>query len=306
MSGISVGAALGEGFGLIRRRPLTVLAWGSILVGLQVASWVLFAPYYLSVFGALVESGLGISTAISPDMQRMRGLQQLSAFGQMFVAVVIYCAAFRAILHPDRSSFAYLRLGPPELFLAILGVAGFIALVIGLVIVTIPLSIFAVAIGATAGQHGGLVVGLVTMGFMFVAMIAALLFFGPRFALVGPMMVEDGKFHLFESWALTRGRVGNLMLLGVALVGVLLLVVIIQLALVVGGGAAAVQSIGGMRAVLALFHQSPQALLIKLAPVIAIYAVVHVPLSGCVVAIAGAPWARLYRDLLPDQAEAFA
>lgn len=312
MSGISVGAALGEGFGLIRRRPVSVLAWGAILVGVQVAGYLLFAPYYLSVFGALLEgatqSGGGALQALaSPDMQQVRGLQQLFNFVQLFVTVILYCAVFRAVVHPERSSFAYLRVGAPEFFLAILGVAAFIALVIGLVIVIIPVAIFSgVFIGAT-GQGGGMAAALFILAVVFVAMFAAVILLGPRFAVVGPMMVADGRFHLFESWTLTRGRLGNLLLVALALFALFLVIDIVLAALLIGAGAAAVQSLGGPAAAVALLRQSPQALLPRLAPVILVYAVIHVPLSGCLLAIGGAPWARVYRDLITDPAvETFA
>jgi hypothetical protein len=312
MSGISVGAAFGEGFGLIRRRPLSVLVWGAILVGVQVAGYLLFAPYYLAVFGGLLQGatqggGGALQALASPDIQRMRGLQQLSGIFNLFVSIVIYCAAFRAVLHPERSSFAYLRVGAPELFLAILSVAAFIALVIGLVVVTIPVAIFSgVVIGAT-GQGGGIAAALIILVVMFVAMIAAVLFIGLRFALVGPMMVADSQFHLFESWTLTRGRLGSLLLVALALFALFLVIDLVLAVLLIGAGVAAVQSLGGPAAALALLHQSPQALLTRLAPVIVVYAVIHVPLGGCLVAIAGAPWARVYRDLVTDPAvETFA
>ena len=118
MQGISVGAALGEGFGLIRRQPLSVLAWGAVLVGLQIVTFTLFAPYYLSVYGALLEGAaqggaMPLASLNSPDVRRMQSLLQLFNLVQLFVAMVVYCAAFRAVLHPERSAFAYLRVGLP-------------------------------------------------------------------------------------------------------------------------------------------------------------------------------------------------
>ena len=312
MSGISVGAALGEGFGLIRRRPLAVLAWGAILVGLQVATFALFAPYYLAVYGAIFESlaqGAGplpVAALSSPEIRRMQSLLQLFNIVQLFVAIVVYCATFRAVLHPERSAFAYLRVGAPELFLAVLSVAGFVALVIALVIAIIPVSIVLGIVIAASHGAGAMALTLVLIPIVLLAMLLVVLFVGVRFAFVGPMMVEDGKFHLFESWTLTRGRVGSLVLMALGLFAMFLLVDIVLLALFIAGGVAIVQSIGGLGPAAALLHGSPQALLAKLAPVLVIYVVVHVPLAGCLAAIAGAPWARAYRDLLPEAASTFA
>lgn len=309
MSGISVGVALGEGFGLIRRRPLAVLAWGAVVVLLQLATFALFAPYYLTVYGALIESiaqgaPFPVAALNSPDIRRMQSLQELFNLVQLFAVVVVYCAAFRAVLHPERSSFAYLRVGAPELFLSILMIAGVIALFIVLLIVLIPIGlILGIAIAAT---HGGGLAMLVIVPIVLLVMLLVVLFVVARFALVGPMMVEDGRFHLFESWALTRGRVGSLVLVGLGLFAMLLVADIVLLALFIAAGAAVVQSVGGLGPAMAVLHGPQQAALAKLAPVFLIYLVVHLPLAGCVVAIAGAPWARAYRDLLPDASATFA
>lgn len=311
MSGISVGGALGEGFGLIRRQPLSVLAWGAVLVGLQIATFALFAPYYLSVYGALLQAlaqgaAMPLATLSSPDVRRMQGLLQLFNLVQLFVGMVVYCAAYRAVLHPERSAFAYLRVGLPELYLAVLTIAGVFALVIALVIVTIPVAII---IGIVVGvSHGGAgaAAALVLVPILLLAMVVLVLVFGVRFALVGPMMVQDGTFRLFESWTLTKGRVGSLLLIALGLFGIFLVIDVVLLATFVGLGAAAVNSLGGLGQAVTLLRQSPQALLGKLAPVLVLYVVIHVPLAGCLVAIAGAPWARAYRDLAADPSATFA
>ena len=309
MTGISVGAALGEGFGLIRRKPLTVLAWGAVMILLQLATFTLFAPYYLTVYGAFIDSlvhqtPLPITALSSPDIRRTQGLLELFNLVQLFAVVVVYCASFRAVLHPERSSFAYLRVGAPEVLLSILAVAGFVALIIAMVIVLIPVGIIlGIVVAAT---HGGGAAILVAVPILMVVMACVVLFLAARFALVGPMMVEDGRFHLFESWTLTRGRVGSLMLVGLGLFVFLLVADIVLLALLVAGGAAVAHSVGGLGPALALLRGPPQAALAKLAPVFAVYLIIHLPLAGCVVAIAGAPWAKAYRDLLPEAAHVFA
>jgi hypothetical protein len=131
-----------------------------------------------------------------------------------------------------------------------------------------------------------------------VAMIVALFYLLLRFSLVGPMMVDDGKFHLGESWTLTRGKVGSLFVIGLLLILILLLAEIVVLAVLiavgsVGLGAAA----GGLSHLDVFFQQPPQAMLSKLAPLLVVFAVLWVPLVGCAAAIMGAPWARAYRDL---------
>ncbi|HEY1425645.1 MAG TPA: hypothetical protein VGF50_03140 [Caulobacteraceae bacterium] len=310
MAEISIGAAVGAGFGLIRRRPVSVLVWGAVSVGLQLVALVLFAPFYLAVYGAVIQgaaAGGGTSPMAalqSPQVAAMSGLVQLFNLGQILVTTVVYCAVFRAVLHPERSSFAYLRLGAPEFFFLILIFAAFIGLFVGLLIVILPVSII---IGVTVAlTHGAGAAALLLVPLAMVAMIVACIFIGLRFAFVGPMMVDDGKFHLFESWTLTRGRVLSLFLIGLALVGIFILIDLVLLAIAIGAGAAAVQSLGGLGQVAAQLHASPAELLGKLAPLLGAFALLQIPLGGCLTAIAAAPWARAYRDLTADASQVFA
>jgi hypothetical protein len=130
---------------------------------------------------------------------------------------------------------------------------------------------------------------------------------GLRFAFVGPMMVDDGKFHLVESWRLSRGKVGSLFLIALSLFGIALAGEMVLLALVFGVGFASLSAIaGGLQNLPAFFQQPPAALMSKLAPFLGVYMAAFIPLSGCLVAIFGAPWASAYRDLKPDLSEAFA
>jgi hypothetical protein len=310
MAGLSVGAAVGAGFGLIRRRPVSVLTWGAVLVGVQVLAFALFAPYYLAVYAAMfqgVASGAGplpMAALQSPQVRAMQGLTQLYNLGQLLVTAVLYCAAFRAVLHPERSSFAYMRIGAPELFLVLLIFAAFIALFVGLLIVILPVSL---VIGVVAAASHGSGLGLlVLLPIVMLALVIAFFFVGLRFAFVGPMIVEDGKFHLFESWTLTRGRVVSLFLIGLSLFGIFILIDILLLAVLLGFGAAAVQSLGGLNQVAELLRASPATLIGKLAPLLVVYVVVQIPITGCLMAIGAAPWAKAYRDLLPDASHVFA
>lgn len=310
MAQISVGAAIGAGFGLIRRRPLAVLAWGALPAILQAMAIALIAPVYIGMLGAIMRSGqTGAAppdpSAIMPQMMVTSGLVQLINIAQLLVAAVVYCAVFRAVLRPESSSYASLRLGSPELFLAVMIFAGGLALIFAMVLLIVPVAIFiGLTAAATHGSAGGIVLAL---PLFIVALIVMMAVFGLRFAFVGPMMVEDGKFHLFESWRLTKGRVGSLLLIALGLLGVGLVIEVLFVALFFGVGAAAIGMVaGGFRGLPSLLQQSPTAQLSKLAPFLSIYIVAYIPLGGCMVAIFGAPWAKAYSDLRPDLSDAFA
>lgn len=311
MAQIAVGAAIGAGFGVIRRTPLSVLAWGALPAILQALAIALLAPMYLTMFGAIANAARSGSTA-PPDMTAFQGqvmatsgLVQLLNLCQLLISAVIYCAVFRAVLHPEKSSYVYMRLGGPELFLVVMIFAALMATVIGVLLVILPVSII-VALVAAASHGGGAAIALL-LPILVLAVFVAIVYLALRFALVGPMMVDDGKFHFVESWRLTRGRVGSLFLIALGLIGLGLALDLVLLVVVLSLGVGALGAVaGGLQNLPALFQQPPQAVLSRLTPFLGVYFVLSIPLAGCIVAIFGAPWARAYQDLRPDAAEAFA
>jgi len=304
MAQISVGAAIGAGFGLIGRRPLSVLVWGLVPTLLQLVALAMLAPMYLGMIGAMAAGGTPTQSMMTPQYAQMQGLVQLLNLVQFFVSAVVYCAVFRAVVHPEQSAFAYLRVGLAELFLALLILGAFIVMFIAMLVIMIPVGIlFAVV---AVASHGAGIGFAIVIPIVILALFVAILVFGLRFSLVGPMLVDDGKFHLFESWTLTRGRLGSLLLLALGLFGLFLAIDIVILILLVAIAAAVVTAAGGMARVGTLLQHSPQALLSGAWPFLIVYGIVAIPAAGCALAIAAAPFARVYLDLKSDAAEAFA
>jgi hypothetical protein len=310
MAEVSIGGAVGEGFSLIRKRPGVVLVWGLIYMMATAAVLALLAPGYIAMFAAFSQAAAhgAPPTLTGPAMQNMMRVQSLTYLYDIFsllLAAVINCAVFRAVLHPRQGRWAYLRIGAPELFLFILIIGALFCFFIGMVVAMIPIGIVAAIL---AGAHAGAVGAIVGLA-GFIAAFVVGIYLSLRVSLVGPMMVDDGKFHLTEAWALTRGKVASLF--AMALVVFLILAaaeLVIGLILAAIGMGVLSSMAGGLSGLPALFKQPPQQLFGKLAPLLALLAVVWVPLTGCAMAIMGAPWARAYRDLRPprDIAETFA
>ena len=176
---------------------------------------------------------------------------------------------------------------------------GMFALILGLVVAMIPLFIVIGVLAALHAAAGAAIVGVIGFIGLFVAMIYVLL----RLAFVGPMMVDDGQFHLFDAWALTRGQAGSLFLVALTVFAILIgLEIVIGLVLVIlfavlGAGAIGA---GGAGAMSAFFQQPPQDILSRLAPLLGLAALIWIPIGGAVLAIVGAPWARAYLDLKPS------
>jgi hypothetical protein len=306
MAEISIAGAVGEGFGLIGRKPVTVMVWGLVRVAFAVGLLAAMAPLFIGVLEQVfIQAEAGPTAAPNPalisQVMNMQALSYLLQIASLFLESVLLCAVFRAVLHPERGRFAYLRIGAAEFFLAVLFIAGAIALVFGILLVMIP---FAIIIGILAATHAAVAAAAVGV-LAFLSIFVGLIYLGVRFAFVGPMIVDDGKFHLFESWTLTRGHAGRLFLIGLCLVGILFLAELVLGAAVLALGAAGLGvAAGGFNDLPGFFRQPPGVIVSKLAPFLVVYVLAAIPLTGCFLAIVAAPWARAYRDLVAADASA--
>ena len=307
MSEISVGAAVGAGFQLIAKRPLSVLLWGLLRVGFVAVVLALYAPVLLSIIAQMPAIEQAAAANQSPDammgpmmsqMMLLQGLGFLVQIGGLFVTSMIYCAVVRAVVHPEQRLFGGVRLSGPEFYVVILSFAGSFALVFALLIVLIP---FIIVVAILASQHQFAAMGIV-IGLGVLVLVLGLILIALRFAFVVPMMVDDGKFHLFESWTLTKGRVGSLFLIGLCLLLVALAVEGVLGALFVGLVLGALTfAAGGLEGIPAFFQahaQDPAALIPILAPSLILLVVLLIPVEGALMAIFIAPWARAYRDVV--------
>jgi hypothetical protein len=304
MAEISVGGAVGEGFALIRSHPLVVALWGLARIAPVLATYALLAPFYFSVFEAARAGAGAAAFQANPQLMQVQSLSYVIEILQLGVYAVVYCAVLRAVLHPERSQFAFLRVGAPEFFVFILLIGASFAIGFGLILAVIVAGII---VGILVVAH--LVWIAVLVGVLAgLALIVALIYAALRFSLVGPMIVDDGQFHLGESWTLTRGRVGSLFMVGLVLGVTVVIAEIILLIVFVALGVGVLAAIaGGLQNLPTLFQQPPQSLLSRLAPILAVVALIWVPFTGGVSAIVSAPWARAYRDLKPpDLAATFA
>jgi len=304
MAQIAVGEAITAGFGLIRRRPMAVLAWGLVQIGLAVAIFGLMAPFYIAIFGQLASGDEPDPMALQAASMQMQGFSMLLNLVSAGVSALLYCAVFRAILHPEQSRWGYLRLGAAEGYTLVLMIAAYFIFAIGLLVLAIPIGIVIGILAATRAVAAAVIVGVIAA----VVVLVGAVYLALRFSMAAPMIVDDGKFHLMESWTLTKGHAGQLFLVTLGSVGLLLLLEILILLILFGVGTLGLSvAAGGLGNIEAFFKQSPGAILAGLAPFLAVLAILWIPIAGAVIAIWGAPWGKAYRDLVqPDVSTTFA
>lgn len=310
MARIAIDSAIGAGFGLIRHRPGAVLLWGVLYAALVALTVALVGSYYFGFFHQIFaatqlgqEAGARFMSTLWPQMMAVQGWTSLIRIAGLFVAAMLYCAAFRAILHPDEGRLAYLRVGMAELMLFLLWFAAAIVFTIALVIYGLLVAAMVAALIALHATAAGVALAVLAA----LAAVVVLIWLALRFSMVGPMMVSDGKFHLFESWTLTRGHAGVLFIMAVCLFVIILVVemVIMGVALIAGGASLA-SAAGGAANLASFLGRPPAQIATAIAPMLVVAVVVLIPLTGCFVAVLGAPWARAYLDLTAPEPEPIA
>ena len=147
MARIRVAETATAGFRLIASKPLTVTMWG---VAYMLLSLALFAAFWglggADLFKTILSAPAGGApdpTSFTAMSQRLTLMNPLMQLGSLVIRAVLYAAVFRAVLRPRESSFFYLRLGPAELWQAL--VIFVLAVVIGLSL--IPIGLVGAAIG---------------------------------------------------------------------------------------------------------------------------------------------------------------
>lgn len=310
MAKISVTGSALAGFGVIARQPGAVLIWGVVMLILSLAPVLalipLMGPELMKTIAALMQTRSGEldPDSISQMMQLQSGLMLIQVGGWLwgtFIKALICSAIFRAVLEPAQSRGAFLRLGPQELWLALLFLVVSVLAYIVAVLASIGVLVPALVVGLSSGPQGqGAAAGVLTgFGLAFVAVLL-LIWLALRLSLAAPMTFADRQFRLFESWALTRGSTWRL--LGVAVLSLLILLVlelilagVVLSALFMAGGPPVWLS--DPQAVQAFLARPPLDLLRSTWPWLAVIGLVWSVIGPGLFAIVCAPWAAAYRDL---------
>ena len=299
--GFSIGDALTDGFRLIGRKPLNVLAWGLLLT----------LPVLMSAFlvvDMIAAIGVDAIAAKEPGpeafaaIMRMQAISGLLNLMQMGVYVLVAAAVCRAVLWPGRTPGRVfdLRVGMDEARVAV----AWVALMIGCYGVLFVILLLAFAFGAALWMVSEAVA--VSLGVMVgLAGLAGVAWAALRASMIVPASVGLKDFAFVDGWRLTKGRVAPLLGLAVTtfLLALLVQILVMTVVAVVGvaisipfwpqllawaesmkGGGPPQFNVGVVMAVsLALF------------PVIAAY-------YGVIIVITTAPWASACRQLLDAKA----
>lgn len=215
MTSFSATDAAFAGFRLMARRPMLVVVWTLIGLGVILAFVLLAVLLMGGTFMNLAQMGEGAEPSVE-DMTRIL-LNMIPLFliglpvGLLYLAMMI-AGVNRAILRPDEKAFFYLRLGADEMRQAVVllvqmlgwfGVYLLCALIVGLTVGFGALTAGAGAESPDAGAIGAMV------GSIFLAGLGGFilaLFLLVKFSLASAQTFHTGRINIFGSWSLTRGR----------------------------------------------------------------------------------------------------
>lgn len=239
MARFSIGTAIGEAFGLMRRRPLAVFVWGLLMVAPMFGALGLMFPAMGEIFANMPDPDTGaagdsaFSEGMVAQMMQFQMASLLANLGQYVGMAIVYTAIFRAVLRPAERAFFSVRVGMDELRVAVAG----LAIGIGIYIVMIFGVLMCVALGFGLWGQGA-TVALWTCGIVGLALFVALLWGLARVSLIAPASVLYRDFAFAQGWKLAAGKGWSLlgMLLLLYLMVVVIYVVVIIIASVAAGG----------------------------------------------------------------------
>lgn len=294
MTQISLSDTAFEGVRLIARKPLAVLIWAAVIFLALAIPITLFLGTLAPAFTDLMRHSMEGSQPSPEDMMKFQ-LRWMAANGPIMLCslvtrAVLMSAVFRAVLRPEDSRFAYLRLGKAELLTGLVYLCITILVLMLLFAGMIVLAGLTVA-SAIASKAAAIGVALVLGVVLIVLLIWVIL----RLILALPMTFAEGRFRMFEAWQLSRGHALQLFF-----IGLLAFAIVLVIEMVVGGviGFTAIGVIAShASAAGGAFHRPAAEWIGQLAPWLVLGGAILALFGAAAMAIMYAPLAAAYRLL---------
>jgi hypothetical protein len=205
----AVGAAF-YGFGLIKRDPLTFLGCVILLAGFFIAGAALVLPGYISALETMLSADPNDPTAALAGMSSMFGALGLFYLLMIPVYAIVLAALNRSLIFgASRGWVLGLKIGMDEVRVILVTIVGCILvflIYLGCVLVG------AVLAGVVAGVSQNATAALVLIIPAYIIGIVLMIWVGVRLSVAGPASVGEGRFVIFQSWSMTKGRFWSLFL----------------------------------------------------------------------------------------------
>lgn len=289
-----------EGFRLVRRNPLALVAWTVLYAVLT-----LIALFSLSTMVGSLEAWSAQAEAMEsvdqPSLEQVMAL--MSGFGaimaqiawllpvSLVVGAMLGAAVARGVLNPSRDGFGYLRLGMDEV--RVLAVTFVLGLIMTFVAVVAFVALGVLIGGAKAAGGGGAAAIAGVVGVL--AMVCLFVWLSVRLSLAVPITVAEKRFAFFDSFSLTKGRFWPL--LGMAILAFVMVLVVQLLSSIVTMPIALVSGMESWSFGSGQDVEDVRAALDVTNPWVIAHAVAEAIVSALTVGILYAPFAAAYRDI---------
>lgn len=289
-----------EGFRLVRRNPLALVAWTLLYTVLTLTA--LFSlSTMIGPLEAWVAQAEALDSADQPSLDQIMAL--MSQFGaimaqvawllpvSLIVGAILAAAVARGVLTPSRDRFGYLRLGMDEV--RVLAVTFVLGLVMGLgsFVAFMAWGLLIAAAKAGAGDGVAAITGIVG----FLAIVCGFVWLAVRLSLAVPITVAEKRFAFFDSFKVTKGRFWPL--LGMAILAIVMVLLIQLLSSIVTMPLAIVSGLEGWSFGTGQDPEAVRAALDVSNPWVIGQAVIEAIVSALTVGIMYAPFAAAYRDI---------
>ncbi len=287
-----------EGFRLVRRNPMAVVAWAVLyavltLVALFAMSRAIDPMIAWQAQAEAMEAGTPTPAEMGEMLQAF-GLILLSVAWLLPVAMVVgamlSAAVARGVLDPKAGGFGYLRLGADEF--RVLVVTLVLSLLMTALAVVVFLAVGVIAgVAAATGEGWGWLVGAIAI----LAGLCLIIWLSVRLSLAVPITVSEKRMAFFDSFALTRGRFWPL--LGMAIIAVVMVLIISFLSSIV---TMPLSLMSGLESWTFGAHEDPEAMRAAFDisnPWVIASALVEAIVNALTVGVLYAPFAAAYRDL---------
>jgi hypothetical protein len=289
-----------EGFRLVRRNPLALVAWTMLNAVVSLAAlfslssmigpleaWTLQAEALDGIDNPSLDQVMDMIAGLGMILAQVAWLLPIS----MVVGAMLAAAVARGVLKPSGDVFGYLRFGMDEF--RVLVVTFVLGLVMSLVAV-VGLVAFALLIAATrAAGWGGFAFILGLLGFGVV--VGLFVWLSVRLSLAVPMTVAERRFAFFDSFRVTKGRFWPL--LGMVILAAVMVLIVQLLSSIVSMPLAIVSGMESWSFGAGQDSEAVMAALDVSNPWVIAQAVVEAIVSALTVGVLYAPFAAAYRDI---------
>jgi hypothetical protein len=233
-------------------------------------------------------------------------LQLLNFLVALVLNAVLMGAIYRAILEPENKGFFYLRVGAQEMWLLLLTIVLFFLVLAAVIVCAIPLGLLGAGVFMAMRNNIESLWPLIVL--LALAFYVGVIWVSCRLGLAGPMTFAERRLVIFESWTLTAGNgwklVGMMICIILAMIAaIIVFYILIALLFVVVGAAAFGGQIFSGNAGLENMNWAvaiPLFLILGLA-LIPLFSFL---LAG-IMAVVTAPFANVYKQLRPSEAQVF-